>query len=107
MMPTAPLAVAGFSAEDLAIESRNALIVTSAADGKRSYTVALLPVPLNASLTADHVKVTGASHEDGMLHIELVRAEHSSLAASKSHAASQRLKRMWLAKAVNQGNRLF
>ena len=25
------------------------------------------------SALADHVKITGASHEDGMLHIELVR----------------------------------
>ena len=73
------LAVAGFAAEDLAIEVKeNALIVTAKkAPAKNEKTflhrgIATRSFERKFQL-ADHVKVTGASHEDGMLHIELVR----------------------------------
>ncbi|MEJ5219646.1 Hsp20 family protein [Cognatishimia sp. D5M38] len=73
------LAVAGFAAEDLAIEVKeNALIVTAkkvpAKDEKTFLHRGIATRSFERKFQlADHVKVTGASHEDGMLHIELVR----------------------------------
>ncbi len=73
------IAVAGFTEADLAIEVReNALIVTGkkAAEGKdRTYLhrgIATRAFERRFHL-ADHVRVTGAAHADGMLHIDLVR----------------------------------
>lgn len=72
------IAVAGFSDADLAIEVKeNALVVTAKKgdEDKRSYLhrgIATRAFERRFQL-ADHVKVTGASHTDGMLHIELVR----------------------------------
>lgn len=73
------LAVAGFGPDDLSIEVKeNALIVTakkSADSQEKTYLhrgIATRSFERKFQL-ADHVKVTGASHEDGMLHIELVR----------------------------------
>ncbi|EKE71361.1 Hsp20 family protein [Celeribacter baekdonensis] len=75
------LAVAGFSTEDIAIEQRhNALIVAARkADGEdeKSKTYLHRGIATRAFerrfQLADHVKVTGASHVNGMLHIELQR----------------------------------
>lgn len=73
------LAVAGFSADDLGIEvKQNALIVT-ARKGEESDEKTYLHRGIATRAferrfhLADHVRVTGASHEDGMLHIELQR----------------------------------
>jgi molecular chaperone IbpA len=73
------LAVAGFSAEDLTLEVReNALIVVAQkpdANGEKTYLhrgIATRAFERKFQL-ADHVRVTGASHEDGMLHIDLSR----------------------------------
>jgi molecular chaperone IbpA len=75
------LAVAGFSADDLGVELREgALIVTGRKvqdddDGARSYLhrgIATRAFERRFHL-ADHVRVTGATHADGMLHIDLVR----------------------------------
>lgn len=73
------LAVAGFSADDLGIEvKQNALIVTAKKGGEsdeKTYLhrgIATRAFERRFHL-ADHVRVTGASHEDGMLHIELQR----------------------------------
>ncbi len=73
------LAVAGFSADDLGIEvKQNALIVT-AKKGEESDEKTYLHRGIATRAferrfhLADHVRVTGASHEDGMLHIELQR----------------------------------
>jgi molecular chaperone IbpA len=73
------VAVAGFSAEDLNIEQReNALIVSAKKaenEGKTTYLhrgIATRAFEKRFHL-ADHVRVTGASHTDGMLHVELVR----------------------------------
>lgn len=73
------LAVAGFGPDDLSIEVKeNALIVTakkSADSQEKTYLhrgIATRSFERKFQL-ADHVRVTGASHEDGMLHIELVR----------------------------------
>ncbi|MBE1294264.1 MAG: Hsp20 family protein [Rhodobacteraceae bacterium] len=73
------LAVAGFSADDLSIEvKQNALIVT-AKKGEESAEKTYLHRGIATRAferrfhLADHVRVTGASHEDGMLHINLER----------------------------------
>lgn len=73
------IAVAGFSADDLGIEVKeHALIVTARkpdAKDEKSYLhrgIATRAFERRFQL-ADHVRVTGASHEDGMLHIDLVR----------------------------------
>lgn len=72
------IAVAGFSDADLAIEVKeHALIVSArkADEDKRTYLhrgIATRAFERRFHL-ADHVKVTGATHADGMLHIDLVR----------------------------------
>jgi molecular chaperone IbpA len=77
------IAVAGFSDEDLNVEVKeNALHVTANKAGDdaetgqgRSYLhrgIATRAFSRRFHL-ADHVKVTGASHENGMLHIDLIR----------------------------------
>ncbi|NKW90977.1 Hsp20 family protein [Rhodobacteraceae bacterium R_SAG9] len=73
------LAVAGFSADDLNIEvKQNALIVT-AKKGEEATDKTYLHRGIATRAferrfhLADHVRVTGASHEDGMLHINLER----------------------------------
>jgi molecular chaperone IbpA len=73
------IAVAGFSDADLNVEVReNALIVTARKvdeDAERAYLhrgIATRAFERKFQL-ADHVQVTGASHEDGMLHIDLQR----------------------------------
>ncbi|MGP9790305.1 Hsp20 family protein [Roseinatronobacter sp. NSM] len=73
------IAVAGFSADDLSVEVKeNALLVTGR--GQDSATerqflhrgIATRAFERRFHL-ADHVRVTGAVHQDGMLHIDLVR----------------------------------
>ena len=73
------IAVAGFSEADLSVEVReNALIVSakkSGDEGEKSYLhrgIATRAFERRFHL-ADHVRVTGASNVDGMLHIELKR----------------------------------
>lgn len=73
------IAVAGFSENDLSIEVRDrSLIVTARKaedEGERTYLhrgIATRAFERRFTL-ADHVHVTGASHENGMLNIDLVR----------------------------------
>ncbi|MFO6465596.1 Hsp20 family protein [Jannaschia sp. KMU-145] len=73
------IAVAGFTADDLNIEAReNALTITAKKAGEadsRTYLhrgIATRAFEKTFQL-ADHVHVTGASHADGMLHVELER----------------------------------
>lgn len=73
------LAVAGFAPEDLVIEQRETELVVSARktgeDDGRTYLyrgIAERAFEKRFHL-ADHVKVTGAVHENGMLHVELAR----------------------------------
>ena len=73
------IAVAGFSDADLNVEMReSALIVTAKKatdDEDRTYLhrgIATRAFERRFAL-ADHVRVTGASHVDGMLHIDLTR----------------------------------
>ncbi|MDB6176175.1 Hsp20 family protein [Paracoccus sp. Z330] len=73
------IAVAGFSADDLSVEMRDGAVIVSARkaeeDESRSYLhrgIATRAFERKFTL-ADHVRVEGASHSDGMLHIELLR----------------------------------
>lgn len=73
------IAVAGFSDGDLGIELKERSLIVSATkgedDSERTYLhrgIATRAFERRFHL-ADHVKVTGASHVDGMLHIDLVR----------------------------------
>ncbi|KFI32121.1 heat-shock protein [Haematobacter massiliensis] len=73
------IAVAGFSPEEMSVEMRdNALIVSARKvkeDGERSFLhrgIATRAFERRFAL-ADHVRVSGATHADGMLHIDLVR----------------------------------
>lgn len=73
------IAVAGFSDQDLSVEVRDrALFVTgrkAEPEGERKFLhrgIATRAFERRFAL-ADHVRVTGATHADGMLHIDLVR----------------------------------
>ena len=73
------IAVAGFAAEDLSVDVKeNQLVVAarkSEEDKGRTFLhrgIATRAFERRFHL-ADHVRVTGASHADGMLHIELER----------------------------------
>lgn len=73
------VAVAGFAADDLTVELRDGAIVLSGRkaedEGERSFLhrgIATRAFERRFTL-AEHIRVEGASHKDGMLHIELVR----------------------------------
>ena len=73
------IAVAGFSEADLSVETKeNALVVTAkkaAEDDSKTYLhrgIATRAFERRFHL-ADHVRATGASYADGMLHIDLMR----------------------------------
>ena len=75
------IAVAGFSADDLSVEVKeNALVVSarkSETEEEEGRTFLHRGIATRAFERrfhlADHVRVTGASHADGMLHIDLHR----------------------------------
>jgi molecular chaperone IbpA len=73
------IAVAGFTEDELSVEQREAELVISARkekeDTQRTYLhrgIATRAFERRFQL-ADHVRVTGAVHENGMLHVDLVR----------------------------------
>ena len=73
------IAVAGFGAEDLNVEVRDGAVIVSgrkaAEDEGRTFLhrgIATRAFERRFTL-ADHVRVEGASHQDGMLNIDLVR----------------------------------
>lgn len=73
------IAVAGFSADELTVEVKEGALLVSARkageDEGRTYLhrgIATRAFERRFAL-ADHVKVTGATQADGMLHIDLVR----------------------------------
>ncbi len=73
------IAVAGFGEDDLSVEVKeNALVVAARkADEEPDRTYLHRGIATRAFerrfTLADHVRVTGASHENGMLHIDLQR----------------------------------
>ena len=103
------VAVAGFSESDLSVEVKeNALIVAgkkAAEDKDRSYLhrgIATRAFERRFAL-ADHVRVTGASHENGMLHIDLKREVPEALKPRRIEISSAKAieKDVVDAKAVN------
>ena len=90
------IAVAGFTADELGIEAReNALVVSAKKakdDVKRTFLhrgIATRAFERTFQL-ADHVQVTGARHEDGMLHIDLERQVPEALKPRRIEIAAPR-----------------
>lgn len=88
------IAVAGFSENDLSVEVKENGLVVSAKkaedDGERTYLhrgIATRAFERRFTL-ADHVRVTGASHENGMLHIDLQREVPEALKPRRIAIAS-------------------
>ena len=103
------IAVAGFSADDLSVEVKEKALVVSARktedETPRTYLhrgIATRAFERRFAL-ADHVKVTGATHADGMLHIDLVREVPEALKPRRIEIASQKAleKDVVESKAVN------
>ncbi|WP_170755342.1 Hsp20 family protein [Ruegeria lacuscaerulensis] len=103
------VAVAGFAEADLSVEVKeNALIVAgkkAAGDKDRSYLhrgIATRAFERRFAL-ADHVRVTGASHENGMLNIDLKREVPEALKPRRIQISSGQAiqKDVVDAKAVN------
>ena len=78
------IAVAGFTPEELTVEVRDGALFVSARKGdasERTYLhrgIATRAFERRFAL-ADHVRVSGASHEHGMLHIDLIRETPEAL----------------------------
>jgi molecular chaperone IbpA len=90
------IAVAGFSEGDLNVEVReHALIVTAKKaedDADKNFLhrgIATRAFERKFQL-ADHVRVTGASHADGMLHIDLAREVPEALKPRRIQIAGQK-----------------
>ena len=88
------IAVAGFADSDLSVEVKEGALVVSAQkaeeDGDRSFLhrgIATRAFERRFQL-ADHVRVTAASHADGMLHIDLVREVPEALKPRRIEIAS-------------------
>ena len=105
------IAVAGFSADDLSVEVKEKALVVSARKAEENQDRTFLHRGIATRAferrfhLADHVRVEGASHADGMLHIDLVREIPEALkprriAISKSDSAKIE-KDVVDAKAVN------
>jgi len=103
------IAVAGFAESDLTVEVKDGALVVSAQkaddDSERSFLhrgIATRAFERKFQL-ADHVRVTGATHADGMLHIDLVREVPEALKPRRIEIASGKAveKDVVDAKAVN------
>ena len=88
------IAVAGFTEDDLSVEVReNALIVSAKKaekEGERSYLhrgIATRAFERRFHI-ADHVRVSGASHVNGMLNIDLLREVPEALKPRRIEIAS-------------------
>ncbi|MCP5038232.1 MAG: Hsp20 family protein [Rhodobacteraceae bacterium] len=90
------IAVAGFTEDELNVEVKeNSLHVSAgkaAEEGERTYLhrgIATRAFTRRFHL-AEHVRVTGAAHENGMLHIELAREIPEALKPRRIEIASTR-----------------
>lgn len=90
------VAVAGFTGDELGVEVKeNALFITARKaqdEAERSYLhrgIATRAFERRFHL-ADHVRVTGAAHEHGMLHIDLVREVPEALKPRRIEIASSK-----------------
>jgi molecular chaperone IbpA len=79
------VAVAGFAPEDLTVEVKDATLVIAAHRGSEDTARAYLHRGIATRAferrfaLADHVRVEGAAHEHGMLHVDLVRETPEAL----------------------------
>jgi len=90
------VAVAGFSPDELSVEVKESTLHITAKKGadttERSYLhrgIATRAFERRFAL-ADHVKVTGALHENGMLHIDLMRETPEALKPRRIEIATTR-----------------
>ncbi len=73
------IAVAGFTAEDLSVEVRENALIVAAQKAREDEPHVYLHRGIATRAferrfhLADHVRVTGAAHVNGMLHVDLVR----------------------------------
>lgn len=88
------IAVAGFSDADLSVEVKEGALIVSARKGEdeaeRTYLhrgIATRAFERKFQL-ADHVRVSGATHADGMLHIDLIREVPEALKPRRIEIAS-------------------
>lgn len=85
------IAVAGFSADDLNVEMKEGAVIVSASrtektedEGRTFLHRGIATRAFERKFTlAEHIRVTGASHADGMLHIDLVREVPEALKPRK------------------------
>lgn len=104
------IAVAGFSPDELTVEVKDGALVVAARkaedDSGRTYLhrgIATRAFERRFAL-ADHVKVTGASNVDGMLHIDLVREIPEALKPRRieiTHAAPATVEAKAVESAIN------
>lgn len=88
------IAAAGFAESDLGVEVKQGQLIVSARkadeDGERTFLhrgIATRAFERKFQL-ADHVRVSGAAHADGMLHIDLVREVPEALKPRRIEIAS-------------------
>ena len=88
------IAVAGFTPDELGVEVKDGTLLVTARkapeDGGKTYLhrgIATRAFERRFAL-ADHVRVTGAAHEHGMLHIDLVRETPEALKPRRIEIAS-------------------
>ena len=84
------IAVAGFSADELNVEMKDGSVIVSATkatkddEGRTILHRGIATRAFERKFTlAEHIRVTGASHADGMLHIDLVREVPEALKPRK------------------------
>ncbi len=89
------IAVAGFSAADLSVDVKEKSLIVSAKkaeeEGKTYLHRGIATRAFERRFhLADHVVVTGASHVDGMLHIDLVKEVPEALKPRRIQISSQK-----------------
>lgn len=88
------IAVAGFTPEELGVEVKDGTLLVSArkapeAEGKTYLHRGIATRAFERRFAlADHVRVTGATHEHGMLHVDLVREMPEALKPRRIEIAS-------------------
>lgn len=103
------VAVAGFSADDLSVDVKENSLLIAARKSEEDTANAFLHRGIATRAferrfhLADHVRVTSASHADGMLHVDLVREIPEALKPRRIEISSVRSadKDVVDAKAVN------
>jgi molecular chaperone IbpA len=90
------LAVAGFAEDELSVEVRDNALIVSARKGEDGRERSFLHRGIaergfeKRFQLADHIKVTGATHENGMLHVDLAREIPEALKPRTIEIASAR-----------------